>query len=223
MSKQTRVLVVDDHALIREGILRLLSSQSDLQIVGQAREGQQSIEMALALKPDLILMDLTMPGVGGLEATEQILDALPDCKVVMLIEHDDEDSFFEAVQVGALGYVTKGTATETLVPMVRRVLRGEAALNGHQAAKMLSAFKLVAGQAANCPLDEELPVLTPREQEVLRCVADGRMDREIAEQLSISLSTVKTHVRSILSKMNVTSRHQAALRALRRGLIRLPG
>jgi DNA-binding NarL/FixJ family response regulator len=215
-------LVVDDHALIREGVVRLLSSQSDLQIVGQARDGQQAIEMARSLVPDLILMDLTMPGVGGLEATQCILEALPDCKVVMLTERDDEDRLFEAVQYGALGYVTKSAATDTLMPMVRRVLRGEAALSGLMAAKMLTAFKLLAEQAASCPIDEELPVLTSREREVLRCIADGCMDREIAGQLSISLSTVKTHVRNILSKMHATSRHHAALLALREGLIRPP-
>jgi DNA-binding NarL/FixJ family response regulator len=215
-------LVVDDHALIREGVIRLLSSQPDLQIVGQARDGQQALEMAQALVPDLVLMDLTMPGISGLEATQCVLEALPNCKVIMLTERDDEDRLFEAVQHGALGYVTKSAATDTLVPMVRRVLRGEAALSGLMAAKMLAAFKRVAEQAASCPMDEELPVLTRREREVLRRIADGCMDREIAELLSISLSTVKTHVRNILSKMHATGRHHAALLAMREGLIRPP-
>jgi DNA-binding NarL/FixJ family response regulator len=222
VSNQTRVLAVDDHALIREGLVSLLSSQPDLQIIGQARDGQQAIEMAQALEPDLVLMDLTMPGMGGLEATQRILELLPSCKVVMLTESDDEDSLFEAVQNGALGYVTKSAATETLVPMLRRVLRGEAALSGLMAAKMLTVFKELAEQAASCPLEEELPVLTAREREVLRCVADGCMDREIGVRLSISLSTVKTHVRNILSKLHATSRHQAALLAMREGLIRPP-
>ena len=142
----------------------------------------------------------------------------------MLTEHDDEDHLFEAVHHGAMGYVHKGAATSTLIPMVRRVLRGEAALDGMMAAKMLDAFRLAADQAASCPfpLDEELPVLTAREREVLRYVADGCMDREIAGRLSVSLSTVKTHVRHILAKLHATSRHQAALVAMREGLIGPP-
>jgi two-component system nitrate/nitrite response regulator NarL len=178
--------------------------------------------MAQTLEPDLVLMDLTMPGMSGTEATRCILEALPECKVIMLTEDDDEDELFEAIHQGAMGCVHKSEAAETLVPMVRRVLRGEAALSGLMAAKMLTAFRLVADQAASCPLDEDLPVLTRREREVLRFVADGRMDREIASLLSISLSTVKTHVRNILAKLHATSRHQAALVAMREGLIRPP-
>ncbi len=141
----------------------------------------------------------------------------------MLSERDKEDRLFEAVQNGAMGYVHKGTATETLVPMLRRVRRGEAALSGAMAARILTAFKELSEQAASCPLEEEIPVLTAREREVLHCVAAGSMDREIALQLSISLSTVKTHMRNILAKLHATSRHQAALLAMREGLIRPPG
>ena len=222
MSKQTCVLVVDNHALIREGVASLLASQPDIDVIGKAAGGEQALEMAQALEPDLVLMDLTMPGMSGTEATQRILEALPECKVIMLTEDDDENELFEAVHHGAMGCVHKSEASETLVPMVRRVLRGEAALSGLMAAKMLTAFRLVADQAASCPLDEELPVLTRRERDVLRCVADGCMDREIAGLLSISLSTVKTHVRNILAKLHATSRHQAALLAMREGLIRPP-
>jgi DNA-binding NarL/FixJ family response regulator len=222
VSRQTRVLVVDDHALIREGLASLLSSQPDLQIIGQARDGRQALEIAVQQRPDLVLMDLNMPGMGGLEATQRMLELHPGCLVVMLTESEDEDRLFQAVQHGAMGYALKSAATDTLVPMVRRVLRGEAALSGLMAAKMLAAFKLVAEHAAACPIDEQPPVLTPREQEVLRCVADGSMDREISDLLSISLSTVKTHVRNILAKLHATSRHQAALLAIRQGYIRPP-
>ena len=222
MSNQTRVLVVDNHTLIREGVASLLASQPDLTVVGKADCGEKALELAQSLKPDLVLMDLVMPGMGGVEATRRLLALLPECKVIMLTENDDEDHLFDAVHHGAMGYVLKSAATSTLVPMVRRVLRGEAALSGLMAAKMLTAFRLVADQAASCPLDEELPVLTAREREVLRCIADGDMDREIAGRLSISLSTVKTHVRNILSKLHATSRHQAALVAMREGLIRPP-
>jgi two-component system nitrate/nitrite response regulator NarL len=222
VSNRTRVLVVDNHALIREGVASLLASQPNIHVAGKAESGEQALELALELEPDLVLMDLTMPGMGGMEATRCILEALPECKVIMLTEDDDEDHLFEAVHHGAMGYVHKSAATETLVPMIHRVLRGEAALSGLMAAKMLDAFRLLADQAASCPLDEDLPVLTRREREVLRCVADGHMDREIAHLLSISLSTVKTHVRNILAKLHATSRHQAALVAMREGLIRPP-
>jgi DNA-binding NarL/FixJ family response regulator len=217
------VLIVDDHALIREGLASLLAPQPDMEVVGKAADGQQALEMAQALEPDLVLMDVTMPRLGGLDATHCLLEAHPACKVIMLTESENEDRLFEAVQNGAMGYALKGEATETLVPMVRRVMRGEAALSGAMAARMLTAFRDLAEQAATCPLEEELPVLTFREREVLSCVATGAMDREIAVQLSISLSTVKTHMRNILSKLHASSRHQAALMAVREGLIRPPG
>jgi two-component system nitrate/nitrite response regulator NarL len=140
----------------------------------------------------------------------------------MLTDREDEDRLFEAVQNGAMGYVLKSRATETLVPMLRRVLRGEAALSGVMAARILDAFRDLSEQAAGCPLEEEIPTLTPREREVLHCVAAGSMDREIADQLTISLSTVKTHMRNILSKLHVSSRHQAALLAMREGMIQPP-
>jgi DNA-binding NarL/FixJ family response regulator len=223
VSNQTRVLVVDDHALIREGLASLLASQPDIEVVGKARDGQDALELAQKLQPDLVLMDVSMPVMNGLEATRRLLEALPGCKVVMLTESDKEDSLFEAVQRGAMGYVQKRAAPAYLVPALRRVMRGEAALSGAMAAKMLTVFKELSEQAASCPLEEEVPALTAREQEVLHCVAAGSMDREIAEQLTISLSTVKTHMRKILAKLHATSRHQAALLAMREGLIRPPG
>jgi DNA-binding NarL/FixJ family response regulator len=222
VSKQIRVLIVDNHALIRQGIVRVLQQQPDITAVGQATDGKEAIEMAQALQPDVVLMDQTMPGIGSAQATRQIADQVPGCKVIMLTEQDDEDDLFEALHQGAMGCVLKSQATETLAPMIRRVMRGEAALSGRMAAKMLDAFRLVADQAAACPLDQELPVLTPREREVLGLIAEGCMDREIAVQLSISLSTVKTHVRNILAKLHASSRHQAALLAVREGLIRPP-
>jgi DNA-binding NarL/FixJ family response regulator len=221
VSVQTRVLVVDDHALIREGLASLLSSQPDIEIVAKAGDGREALRLAQELQPDLVLMDVSMPVMNGLEATQRLLEALPACKVIMLTESDDEDRLFEAVQNGAMGYIVKNTAIETLIPMLRRVLRGEAALNGVMAARVLDAFRELSEQAASCPLEEEIPALTAREREVLRCVADGAMDREIADQLTISLSTVKTHVRNILAKLHASSRHQAALLAVREGLIRL--
>ena len=223
VSAQTRVLIVDDHALIREGLVSLLSSQPDIKVVGKAGGGMEALGMAQELRPDLVLMDVSMPGMNGLEATERIHETMPECKIVMLTERDDEDRLFRAVQNGAMGYLAKDSAAENLVQTLRRVMHGEPALSGPMAGRILEAFREISEQAASCPLDQELPVLTAREKEVLVCVADGAMDREIAEQLLISLSTVKTHVRNILAKLHATSRHQAALMAMREGLIRPPG
>jgi two-component system nitrate/nitrite response regulator NarL len=194
-----------------------------MEVVGKAGGGLEALEMAQKLHPDLVLMDVSMPGMNGLEATERIHETMPTCKVVMLTERDDEDRLFRAVQNGAMGYLSKDRAAENMVQTLRRVMRGEPALSGAMAGRILEAFRDLAEQAASCPLDQELPVLTAREREVLVCVANGAMDREIAEQLLISLSTVKTHVRNILAKLHATSRHQAALLAVREGLIRSPG
>ena len=153
MSVQTRVLIVDDHALIREGLASLLSLQSDIKIVGKARDGRDALRLAQELRPDLVLMDVSMPVMNGLEATLCIHEILPQCKVLMLTESEEEDRLFEAVQNGAVGYVLKSTATETLVPMLRRVMRGEAALSGVMAARILEAFRELSEQAANLGLD----------------------------------------------------------------------
>lgn len=219
MALQIRVLLVDDHALFREGLTSLLSSQPDIVVVGEAEDGLEALVKAQELRPDLILMDVMMPGCGGLEATQLIKQALPDVKIVMLTVHDEDDRLFEAIRSGAVGYVLKSTASESLMPMLRGVMRGEAAIGGAAAARILEEFRRTPPRVR----EENTPVLTRREKEVLRSVAAGAMDKEIATELSISLSTVKTHIRRILAKLHATSRHQAAAHAVEEGLIRLSG
>jgi DNA-binding NarL/FixJ family response regulator len=221
MTLQVRVLLVDDHALFREGLAGLLSSQPDIEVVGEAEDGVEALVKAQELRPDLILMDVMMPGCDGLEATQLIKEALPDVKIVMLTVHDEDDKLFEAIRSGAVGYLLKSTASEALVAMLRGVMRGEAAISGTTATRILEEFRRLAGRTPPFA-QEDIPVLTAREKEVLRLVAAGAMDKEIVAELSISLSTVKTHLRNILGKLQATSRHQAAAYAVREGLIRLP-
>lgn len=223
MIPQIRVLVVDDHALFREGLAGLLSSQPDIEVVGQAGDGLEALVMAQELKPDLILMDVTMPGCDGLEATQLIKEALPDVKIVMLTVHDDDYRLFEAIKSGAVGYVLKSTASEELMPMLRGVMRGEAAISGTMAARILEEFGRLARRTPPRVQEEDTPALTRREKEVLRMVATGAADKEIADALCISLHTVKSHMRNILAKLQATSRHEAVAYAVQEGLIRPPG
>ena len=223
MALQIRVLLVDDHALFREGLAGILSSQPDIEVVGEAEDGLEALVKAQELRPDLILMDVTMPGCDGLEATQLIKEALPDVKIVMLTVHDEDDKLFDAIRSGAVGYVLKSTASESLMPMLRGVMRGEAAISRAMAARILEEFRRQDRRTPPRVREEDTPVLTAREKEVLRLAAAGATDKEIATELSISLNTTKTHMRNILAKLHATSRHQAALYAVQEGLIRPPG
>ena len=222
MVSQTRVLLADDHALFREGLASLLSYQPDIKIVGEAGDGLEALVMAQELQPDLILMDVTMPGCDGLEAMQRIVEVLPDTKIVMLTVHDDDERLFEAIRSGAAGYVLKSTASGSLIPMLRGVMHGEAAISGTMAARILKEFGRLAKQGSSRAQQEGIPALTTREKQVLRLVATGAMDKEIAAELTLSLSTIKTHIRNILAKLQATSRQQAASYAVREGLIRPP-
>jgi DNA-binding NarL/FixJ family response regulator len=217
-----RVLVVDDHALFREGVVGILSSQPDIKVVSEAGDGLEALVKAQELQPDLILMDVTMPGCDGLEATQLIKQALPDAKIVMLTVHDEDDRLFEAIRSGAAGYLLKSMASETLIPMLRKVMRGEAAISGATAARILKEFRQLDKQAPSHVQKEDTPVLTTREKEVLGLVATEAMNKEIAAELSISITTVKTHMRNILAKLHATCRHEAVTYAVRKGLIHPP-
>lgn len=213
-----RVLVVDDHALFRDGLVGLLSAEGDVEVVGEAADGLEALVKAKELKPDLILIDVTMPGCDGLEATQKIKAALPEVKIVMLTVHDDDESLFEAIKAGAEGYLLKSVSAETLMQRVRGVMHGQAAISRSMAARILDEFGRLARQAPSRGLPER-PALTPRQKDVLRLVATGAMDKEIADELCISINTVKTHVRNILSTLHAEGRHEAAAYAERYGLI----
>lgn len=213
-----RVLLADDHALFREGLASIIASQPDMIVVGEADDGLEALVKAQELKPDLILMDVTMPGGGGLEATRKIKAALPDTVIVVLTVHSDDEKLFEAIKNGAQGYLLKSIRSETMLELIRGALRGEAAITPVLAGQMLDEFRRLS---RNAPDDEDGPVetLTFREQEILAQVATGATDKEIADQFSISVYTVKSHIRSILAKLHVNSRYEAARYARYKGLL----
>lgn len=213
-----RVLLADDHALFREGLASIISAQPDMVIVGEADDGLEALVKAQELTPDLILMDITMPGVDGLEATRKIKDALPETVIVVLTVHNDEERLFQAIKNGAQGYLLKNIRSETMLELIRGALRGEAAITPVLAGHMLEEFRRLSSVAADED-GEPIETLTFREQEVLAQVATGASDKEIAERLTISLHTVKSHMRNILAKLHVNSRHDAARYARYKGLL----
>lgn len=218
MTPRTRVLLVDDHALFREGLAGIIAAQPDMEVVGEARDGLEAVVKAQALRPDLVLMDVQMPGMGGLDATRQIKQALPETTIVMLTVRDDDDKLFTALKNGAQGYLLKDIRAADLLAMMRGALAGNAALSPRLAGLVLAEFRRLSQQA---PLEEqgEEFMLSRREREVLELVARGASDKEIAEALVVSLYTVKSHMRSILGKLQVSSRQEAARLARQRGLV----
>ena len=218
--KKTRILLADDHALLRDGLSGILSAQEDMEVIGEAEDGLEAIVKARELKPDLILMDIQMPGTDGLEATRQIKLEHPDIIIVILTVRDEEEKLFQAIKVGAQGYLLKNIRSHEMVEMLRSAMRGEAAISPHLAGRMLEEFRrLSQQQPANPDLLEE-EILTAREQEILGLVAQGLGDKEIAARLTISLHTVKSHLRNILSKLQVSSRRKAARLARGKGILK---
>jgi NarL family two-component system response regulator LiaR len=208
-----RVLMVDDHDIVREGVEALLSEMEDIELVGQAKSGDQGIALAKDLQPDVVLMDLVMRGVDGIEATQCITADLPNTRVLVLTSFLTADKVFPAIKAGASGYLLKDTTSAELVEAIRQVHRGEPALHPDIARMMLAEI----GQASEA--DQLTPEpLTPRELEVLALVAQGNSNKEIANELSISAETARTHVNRILAKLHVANRVQATLYALRHGI-----
>lgn len=220
MSK-TRVLLVDDHSLFRDGLARILNSQIDFEVVGEATNGLEAVAEAQKLKPDLILMDVGMPICDGLEATQRIKQEFADVIIVMLTVNDENDKLFEAVRNGARGYLLKSIRKEEMLSLLQGAMRGEAAITPSIAGRMLDEFRRLGRQPIFNP-EETYPILTQREKEVLVLVASGASNKDVAEKLTISIHTVKSHIRKILDKLHLTSRCEAASFAQREGLIPKP-
>lgn len=216
--KQVRVLLADDHALFREGLIGIINNQPDMQVVGEANDGLEAFVKAQELKPDLILMDVQMPGMNGLEATRQIKQALPETIIVMLTVRGDDEMLFEALKNGAQGYLLKDIQSRYMLEMLRGALRGEAALSPNLAGRVLSEFRRLS-KGGSASEKEDDSGLTEREQQVLLQASKGATDKEIAAALNISLNTVKTHIRNILSKLHVRTRREAAKTAKAKGIL----
>lgn len=214
-----RILLVDDHSLFRRGIASLLESHSDIEIVGEAEDGFEAVAKARKTLPDIILMDVNMPKRGGLEATKIIKQELPEVEIVMLTVSEDEDDLFEAIKNGAKGYLLKNLEPEQLFEMLEGIRQGEAAISGTMAAKILQEFKQSNLTITETDEEESVDELTPREVKVLEQVVTGASNKQIAELLHITENTVKIHLRNILEKLQVKNRTQAAVQAVRDGLV----
>ena len=212
-----RLLIVDDHAIVRKGICALLAQVGTIHVVGEAGNGEEAVALAADLNPDVILMDLVMPGVDGIEAIRQINAQQPEARILVLTSFASDDKVFPAIKAGALGYLLKDSEPGDLVQAIRQVHRGEPSLHPIIAGKVLQEMQRPSKQP---PTPDPL---TDRELEVLRLVAQGAGNAEIAEQLVITEATVRSHVSNILSKLHLANRVQATLYALQEGLTSLGG
>ena len=214
-----RILLVDDQALFREGLHTLLSVHDDLQVVGEASNGQEAIDAVAKLTPDVVLMDLRMPVLNGVAATKQITESAPNSRVIVLTTFDDDDYVFDGLRAGAVGYLLKDVPSAKLVEAIRAAARGESFLQPSVAAKVVAEFSRMSGAKTADPQEELVEPLSERELEILGVLATGASNREIANQLYITEGTVKNHVTNILGKLGVRDRTQAALKAKEMGLI----
>jgi DNA-binding NarL/FixJ family response regulator len=227
-----RVLIADDHALIRDGFKRMLGYEKDFEVIGEASDGREAVELCRRLEPDLVLMDVRMPEMDGLEATRAIKANQPEVSVLVITTYENADYLLEAIKAGAAGYVLKDAPSERLVNSMRRVLAGELPLNQELGVRLIRRLASEGPQASAPPWAAEsgakaappplLEDFTPREVEVLGLLVRGKTNQEIAKSLSISRATAKVHVRHIIAKLGVSDRTQAVVRALELGLAPYP-
>ena len=216
-----RVLIVDDHALYRRGLLTVLDTEDGIEVVGEAADGIEAVDQAEETLPDVIVMDVSMPKRGGIDACRVIRQRVPSARILMLTSSDDEANLFEAVRAGANGYLLKDVPPEEVAAGIRGVHHGQSLLSPMMASKLLTEFALIS-QRDTLPAPTpglELPRLTHRELDILKLVARGRLNREIAAELFISENTVRNHIRNILDKLQMHSRMEAAMYAVRQRLI----
>jgi DNA-binding NarL/FixJ family response regulator len=209
LTKTVRILIADDHNIVRSGLKLLLDRQPDMTVVAEAEDGVEALEKVLAERPDLVILDVAMPRMTGLQATHEIKKQSPDTQVLILSMHDDERYLFEALRAGAAGYVLKRAADQDLVDAVRAAVRGEPFLNADAQQALIREF-LERG---------EQPELTPREQEVVKLIAEAHTNKEIAEILHLSEKTVETHRGNVLQKLGMRDRVELVRYAIRQGLV----
>jgi two-component system, NarL family, response regulator DegU len=211
-----RLMLVDDHRMLRQGLRRSLEEEG-FYVVGEASDGEEAVRLVPAAKPDVILMDVSMPDMDGIEATRRIIHNDPDQRIVMLTMHADKDLIDAAIKAGAVGYLTKDCSTDEVIQAVRLAANGETALSPQLAKSMLTEVRKIDEKAAR----EEDRLVTKREEEVLQLIADGCSTPEVAQRLYISQKTVKNHLASIYEKLNARDRTQAVLLAVRMGIVKL--
>lgn len=215
-----KVLLADDHTLFRRGIAALLAGQESLEVVGEASNGLEAIEKAKGSNPDVILMDLSMPDCTGLEATQALQAEMPQVSILVLTVSDKEDDLFAAVKFGARGYILKSAEPEELIHAIFHIAQGGVIMSPLMAAKLLDEFRDLRAGTQREPVQAADDVLSPREGEVLQLVAQGATNKEISESLFISENTVKAHLRSIMEKLHLANRSQAAAYAVKKGLVK---
>lgn len=215
MGENIRILIADDHAIVREGLRALFATEPDFELVGEAADGQEAVDKFRATKPDIILLDMLMPRKDGLRAIDEIMNEDPDAHILVLTSFAEDDRVFPAIKTGALGYLLKDSSPQELLQAIRNVYRGEASLHPTIARKLMRELN----QPPSLPPTND--PLTEREVDVLRLVAQGLSNNDIAEQLVVSERTVRTHVSHILDKLHLANRTQMALYAVREGIAKL--
>ena len=222
MSQPIRILLADDHVMLRQGTVEMLRKEADIEVVGEADNGQQAIDLTLRLRPDIVVMDVRMPVLSGIEATRRLREAMPEVQVLVLTAYDDDQYIFSLLQAGASGYLLKTAPVNELVNAIRLVRSGESPLDPSIARKIV--VRMAGDQASGISSGEgasPIHLLTAREQEVLQLLSRGLNNQAIAEALFVSDRTVQAHLTNIFSKMGVSSRLEAVLTAIRRGWLTL--
>lgn len=222
MDEKIRILLADDHVMLRQGTVALLQREADIEVVGQASDGRQAVELAHDLRPDIVVMDVRMPELSGVEATRQIRETLPEVQVLVLSAHDDDQYIFSLLEAGASGYLLKTAPVSELAKAIRQVKSGESPLSPSIARKIVVRMSNKDSKSPHAAQEGESPNdLTSRELEVLQLLAQGMNNRAIAESMSVSERTVHAHLSNIFAKMGVSSRLEAVLGAIRRGWLTL--
>ncbi len=215
MSDPITVIIADDHTIVRSGVNMLLSSEPDITVIGEAVDGEAAIRLSQELKPDVVLMDIGMPGINGMQATREIKSKLPETNVLVLTMHRSEEYFFQMLEAGASGYVLKGAETNELINAVRVVARGDVFLYPSMARRLVAEYLSQTGSDPS-----EGGKLTDREREILQLIAQGFTNKEIAERLVLSPSTIHSHRTNLMHKLNLSSRHELVQYARTHGLLR---
>lgn len=214
LGQPIKVLLVDDHEMVRIGLAAVLDTEDGIEVVGEASNGMDGIRLAQAYRPDVVLMDLVMDGMDGVETTAKLLELYPDCKVIVLTSYLDDSKLYPVIEAGAFSYLLKTSRATEIADAIRAAARGQSVLESQVAAKMMNRFRQPK-QQEQAPLHDEL---TDREMDVLKRVAQGRSNQEIADELFIGVKTVKFHITNIFNKLDVDDRTQAAIYALKQGI-----